>query len=36
LYGTRVLIRDNNDNRYEIPDLNQLDKKSRQLIEVFL
>ncbi len=36
LYGSRVLLRDNNDNRYEIPDLQQLDKRSRQLIEVFL
>lgn len=36
LYGTRVLIRDGNDNRYEIPDLNQLDRKSRTTIELFL
>lgn len=36
LYGTRVLLRDSNDNRYEIPDLGQLDKRSRQLIDSFL
>ena len=36
LYGTRVLMRDNNDNRYEIPDLRQLDKRSRQFIDSFL
>ena len=29
LWGTkRVIVRDSNDNRYEIPDINQLDKKS--------
>ena len=36
LYGTRVLLRDHNDNRYEIPDLRQLDKASRAMIELFL
>ena len=36
LYGTRVLLRDHNDNRYEIPDLRQLDKVSRAMIELFL
>lgn len=36
VYGTRVLLRDHNDNRYEIPDLRQLDKASRAMIEVFL
>ena len=36
LYGSRVLMRDSNDNRYEIPDLRQLDKRSRQLIDSFL
>jgi hypothetical protein len=36
LYGTRVLLRDGNDNRYEIPDLQQLDKRSRQLIDSYL
>ena len=33
LYGThRVLIRDSDDNRYEIPDLTALDKKSQKLM----
>ena len=36
LYGTRVLLRDGNDNRYEIPDLMRLDKRSRQLIDSYL
>ncbi|MBO5070972.1 MAG: DUF1854 domain-containing protein [Roseburia sp.] len=36
LYGVRVLFRDSNDNRYEIPDLRLLDKRSRQLIDSFL
>ena len=36
VYGIRVLLRDHNDNRYEIPDLRQLDKASRAMIEVFL
>jgi len=36
LYGTRVLMRDSNDNRYEIPDLSKLDKRSRQMIDMFL
>ena len=36
VHDNRVLIRDGNDNRYEIPDLTQLDKRSRQLIESFL
>lgn len=36
LYGSRVLLRDGNDNRYEIPDLSQLDKHSQQLIDSFL
>ena len=36
VHDNRVLIRDGNDNRYEIPDLTQLDKHSRQLIESFL
>jgi len=36
LYGCRVLLRDGNDNRYEITDLAQLDKKSRQLIDSYL
>ncbi|MBQ1272952.1 MAG: DUF1854 domain-containing protein [Clostridia bacterium] len=36
LYGSRVLFRDNNDNRYEIPNLNLLDRHSRALIDVYL
>lgn len=33
LYGTRrMIIRDSNDNRYEIPDLDALDKRSRMLL----
>ena len=36
VYGSRVLMRDGNDNRYEIPDLRKLDKRSRLLIESFL
>ena len=33
LYDGRVLIRDANDNRYEIPDWRKLDAKSRRLLE---
>ena len=36
LYASRVLVRDSNDNRYEIPDLNKLDRKSRALLDSFL
>lgn len=36
LYGSRVLLRDNNDNRYEISDLNQLDRASRAMLDAFL
>ncbi len=32
LYDGRVLIRDSADNRYEIPDVNKLDKKSKRLL----
>lgn len=32
LYDGRVLIKDANDNRYEIPDVNVLDKKSKKMI----
>ena len=32
LYDGRVLIKDANDNRYEIPDVNKLDKKSLHMI----
>lgn len=36
LYNSRVLLRDGNDNRYEIPDLSKLDKHSIALIDSFL
>jgi len=36
LYGKRVLIRDSSDNRYEIPDIDALDKRSRQNLDCFL
>ena len=36
LYGTRVQLRDVNDNRYEISDLRAIDSKSRRLIDSFL
>ena len=32
LYDGRVLIKDANDNRYEIPDVNTLDSKSKKMI----
>ena len=32
LYDKRVLFRDANDNRYEIPDYNKLDRHSRKLL----
>lgn len=32
LYDGRVLIKDANDNRYEIPDINKLDSKSRRML----
>ena len=32
LYDGRVLIKDANDNRYEIPDVNALDNKSKKMI----
>ena len=34
--GDRVIIRDSNDNRYEIEDLNKLDRKSWLLVASFL
>ena len=37
LYGThRVLVRDSDDNRYEIPDLTVLDKKSQKLLFYYI
>lgn len=32
LYDGRVLVRDSNDNRYEIENINALDKKSRRML----
>ncbi len=34
LFDRRVLIRDSNDNRYEIPDFRALDRKSRDAIQL--
>lgn len=34
--GSRLLLRDGNDNRYEIPDLTKLDAKSRHLLDNFI
>ena len=34
--GIRVLIRDINDNRYEVPDITQLDNLSRQILGRYL
>jgi hypothetical protein len=34
--GNRLLLRDSNDNRYEIPDLRQLDAKSRHLLDNYI
>ena len=37
LYGTsRVIVRDSNDNRYEIPDVTALDAQSRRILFPFL
>lgn len=36
VHGSRVLIRDTNDNRYEIPDLFALDRRSQQIIDSYL
>lgn len=36
IYGTRVQLRDVNDNRYEISNINDLDSHSRRLIDSFL
>ena len=33
LYDGRVLIKDADDNRYEVPDINRLDKRSRRMLE---
>lgn len=34
--GNRLLLRDSNDNRYEVPDLTRLDSKSRHLLDNFI
>lgn len=34
--GNRLLLRDSNDNRYEVPDLTKLDSKSHHLLENFI
>lgn len=34
--GNRLLLRDSNDNRYEVPDLTKLDSKSRHLLDNFI
>ena len=36
IHSSRVLIRDTNDNRYEIPDLRRLDRRSQQLIDSYI
>lgn len=36
LYDNRMLIRDSHDNRYEIPDVTQLDKSSLYFLREFL
>ena len=36
LYGKRVMMKDGNDNRYEIPDIAELDSKSRHIMQGYL
>ena len=36
LNGYRVLVRDMNDNRYEIPDWSKIDSRSRQILSRYL
>lgn len=36
IYGSRILIRDRNDNRYEIEDSRKLDKRSLKLIYPYI
>lgn len=36
LYGKRIMIKDSSDNRYEVSDLNALDKRSARIISSFL
>jgi hypothetical protein len=35
-HGIRVLFRDNEDNRYEVPDIRKLDSKSRSILDDYL
>ena len=34
--GNRLLLRDGNDNRYEVPDLTRLDARSRHLLDNYI
>ena len=34
--GNRLLLRDGNDNRYEIPDLTRLDSRSRHMLDNYI
>lgn len=36
LYGKRIMIKDGSDNRYEVSDLNALDKRSVRIISSYL
>ena len=36
LYGRRVMMKDSNDNRYEIPDINVIDSKSRHIMAGYI
>ena len=36
LYGKRIMIKDSSDNRYEVPDMNTLDRRSLALISTYL
>ena len=36
LYGRRVMMKDSNDNRYEIPDVNVIDSKSRHIMAGYI
>lgn len=36
LYGNRILIRDSNDNRYEIPDYTKMDRHSIRLLLCYI
>ncbi|MHB1485633.1 MAG: DUF1854 domain-containing protein [Saccharofermentanales bacterium] len=36
LYGNRIIIRDSNDNRYEIPNADLLNKKSKGILNSFI